>query len=233
MVKTSIDVRSIDEGRARVDELIKSADASIPADGYELTLVGYYEALQVTEELAAADPANAEWQRYLAVIYERIGNVWWANSDPTEALAAYYEAHLIRHELVKIDPADTQLQHALIAILEKISDMHAARGEYVEAVHVSMNALDLREALPHEDDPAGTSQQHAYFATLNLAAAYLEEHHPDRAPKLYRAIIDMRGLLDPVKWRETPMPLAASSPASTAPPAVSNVVSTPRSAAAA
>ena len=59
-------------------------------------LAAFEAGLAIAERLAAADPANAEWQRDLSVSWDRLGDVRVAQGDLGGALAAFEAGKAIR-----------------------------------------------------------------------------------------------------------------------------------------
>ena len=59
------------------------------------TLTSYQAALAIRERLAKADPGNAGWQRDLAVLRNKIGDVKVAQGELTAALTSYQAALVI------------------------------------------------------------------------------------------------------------------------------------------
>ena len=73
--------------------------------------------------LAAADPANTEWQRDLSISHERLGDVAVAAGDLAAARAAYQASLNIRTQLVAADPANTEWQREREAMRQKIDGL--------------------------------------------------------------------------------------------------------------
>ncbi|MBI1292255.1 hypothetical protein GC173_13610 [bacterium] len=82
----------------------------------------------VLKSHAESAPANAGWQRDLAVSYDRIGNMEAARGNLDAALVAYSEGLAIAKHLAASDTTNAGWQRGLSVSHGKIGDMEAARG---------------------------------------------------------------------------------------------------------
>jgi len=73
--------------------------------------------------LAAADPANTDWQRELSVSHNKLGDMAIRAGDLAAARAAYQAALDIMVRLAAADPANTQWQRELEGVRQKISSL--------------------------------------------------------------------------------------------------------------
>jgi hypothetical protein len=67
----------------------------------------------IAENLAKADPGNADWQRNLSVADDRVGDVQVALGHLPEALKSYQGSLAIRDRLAKADPGNAGWQRDL------------------------------------------------------------------------------------------------------------------------
>jgi hypothetical protein len=84
---------------------------------------------QQAESRAAADPANAGWQRDLSVSHNRLGDVAVAAGDLAAARAAYQASLDIRVRLAAADPANAQWQSDLAYVEGKVRDLPGSGAE--------------------------------------------------------------------------------------------------------
>jgi tetratricopeptide (TPR) repeat protein len=151
------------------DMLIDAADADAsrrPAwEGWRATddyarfdaLADYRKALAIRERLAAVDPGNVEWQRGLAVSYDRIGEIL-GESDPDAGLDEYRKALAICEKLAAADPGNKEWQRDLAGSYERIAEMLAWIGPWDAPAPSSLaeyrKALAIRERLAAADPGA-------------------------------------------------------------------------------
>ena len=83
----------------------------------------YQASLDIRTRLAAADPANTQWQRDLSVSHEKLGDVARAAGDLAAARTAYQASLDIRTRLAAADPANTGWQRDLETVRRKINDL--------------------------------------------------------------------------------------------------------------
>jgi tetratricopeptide (TPR) repeat protein len=55
-------------------------------------LKSYRDSLATGDRLAKADPTNTDWQSYLSVSYQRVGEVLQAQGNLAEALKSYHDS---------------------------------------------------------------------------------------------------------------------------------------------
>ena len=83
----------------------------------------YQASLDIAARLAAADPANTEWQRDLSISHNKLGDVAVAAGDLAAARTAYQASLDIRTRLAAADPANTQWQRDLQLAHQRINDL--------------------------------------------------------------------------------------------------------------
>ena len=91
-----------------------------PGD-YELAIKAYEEAVAVSENLVARDPASALWIGYLASKYAHLGGALKEHGDIKGALAQYTKELAIRRNLVDKDPDKVMWQNDLRGCQDRIS----------------------------------------------------------------------------------------------------------------
>jgi tetratricopeptide (TPR) repeat protein len=83
--------------------------------------------------LVDADPANSKYQRDLAVIHQRTGNMLAATGQPAQAMTHYQESLAIHETLAAADPSNTEARRDLGAAYSKMGEVHAALGSASDA----------------------------------------------------------------------------------------------------
>ena len=118
----------------------------------------YQASLDIAVRLAAADPANAGWQRDLSVSHNKLGDVAVAAGDLAAARAAYQATLDIRVRLAAADPANTERQRDLSVSHNKLGDVAIAAGDLAAARAAYQASLDISVRLAAAD-PANTEWQ--------------------------------------------------------------------------
>jgi hypothetical protein len=83
----------------------------------------YQARLDIMTRLAAADPADTDWQRELSVSHIKLGDVAIAAGDLAAARAACQASLDIRVRLAAANPANTGWQRDLEGIRQMISSL--------------------------------------------------------------------------------------------------------------
>ena len=83
--------------------------------------------------LAALDPANAEWQRSVALAQSRLGDLAFKAQDYAEAERRFTQAQAISQALTKTDPGNASRQQDLAGNLDRLGDVALMQGDPVRA----------------------------------------------------------------------------------------------------
>jgi tetratricopeptide (TPR) repeat protein len=166
--RAAVDAGRLDEAKAAFEQAaLKARDANDPRARYWATLgLGdvvmeqgnlasaqrlYQTAMAIAEPVANADPANASWQRDLAVAHNFVGNVQLAQGDLGAALKSYRSYYAIIERLAKADPGNTDWQRDLAVAHTKIGDVLRALGNLPAALAAYQASLAIRERLAKAD----------------------------------------------------------------------------------
>jgi serine/threonine protein kinase/predicted negative regulator of RcsB-dependent stress response len=128
-------------------------------------LASYRKALQLREALAAAEPANLEFQRELATNHDRIGDVLRLSGNTTGAIEHYRQALAPRQTLAAADPANLELKRELALSFQRLGDMLGLTGNPKEALEQQRQGLALLESLV-ASDPANAKARRDLFISL-------------------------------------------------------------------
>ena len=113
---------------------------------------------EIISALAAADPANAVWQRDLSVALDKLGDLAIAQGDLLAAARYFTEYNTIAACLAAADPANAAWQRDLSVALNKLGDLAAAQGDIPAAARhfTESNAVLARLA---SADPTNAAWQ--------------------------------------------------------------------------
>jgi len=129
-------------------------------------LKAFQDGLDIAQRLAAAEPANAEWQRDLSVSFNKIGDVRRAQGDLAVALKAFQDGLDIAKRLAAAEPANAEWQRDLSISFNKIGDVRRAQGDLGAALKAFQDGLDIRKRLAAAD-PANAKWQRDLFVSFN------------------------------------------------------------------
>ncbi|MEK8109407.1 hypothetical protein NKG94_41945 [Micromonospora sp. M12] len=80
----------------------------------------YQADLHIAQQLAEADPTNAQAQRDLSISHTKMGDLATARGNLDAAEAAYQASLLIRQRLAEADPTNAQAQRVLQLFRDRI-----------------------------------------------------------------------------------------------------------------
>jgi len=145
-------------------------------------LEAYTKALQITRALVAADPANRQWQRDLAICHNRRGKVLdEAGEDPEAVLQAYREGQVIAESLVCLDPDNGEWQADLAISFDRIGDVLLRQGDPAGALPLFHRALKIRCALVARDPETSPWLRNLFVSHLNVADTLTAQQNPEAA----------------------------------------------------
>jgi tetratricopeptide (TPR) repeat protein len=125
-----------------------------------------------------------QWQRDLAVLYEKVGEVLAAQGKLEEALKAYRDGLAIAEPLAAADRSNAQWQRdlgiwyrkvgeVLAASYQKVGDVRAAQGKLEEALKAYRDGFAIVERLAAADRSNTQWQRDLAVGHAKLASVYL------------------------------------------------------------
>lgn len=154
-------------------------------------LEAYQQGLSITEALVQSDPANTQWQRYLAMSQCNIADVLFAQGDSPGALNAYHAARDIAEGLARHDSTNLQWQRELAISHERIGAVLDAQGDGPRSLEAYRASLAIREALTQQD-PTNTEWQHDLFVSkVSIGEVFLNNGYSLRALNAYQAALEV------------------------------------------
>jgi len=135
-------------------------------------LLAYRDSMTIRARLAAADPANFNWQRDLSVSHERIGDILAALGDLAGAVAAYRARHEIAARLGAADRANAEWQRDLAVSYNRMGYVLRAQHDLSGALAAYRESMAIAARLAAAD-PANRESQRDLFVNLFRIATLL------------------------------------------------------------
>ena len=129
----------------------------------------YQLALKLAEQAVQQTPDNAEWQRILALVHDRTGEVLQARNDFNGALGAYQTSLQIREKLTQRDSNNADWQRDLFVSHNKIGEALLAGGNPGGAFSAFQNARKIIEKLAQQDADNADWRHDLAFAHNRIA----------------------------------------------------------------
>jgi len=107
----------------------------------------YAEALDLRQQLAAADPGDPGTQDYVTSVLQRIGDLDEKRGDLAGARIAYQQGLAIRQRLSAADPTNTDLQYYVSGLMRRIGDLALQQGDLGAARAQYEACLAIRQRL--------------------------------------------------------------------------------------
>src|SRR5262249_44108869 len=140
----------------------------------ENALAAHRKGLAIRQRLAGSDEENTQWQRDLAISYEKIGDALQAAGKLNEALASYREELAVVEHLVALEREDPRWQSDLQIVIGRIGGI-AYRFVLIRDFETALQAADQAISLA----PAKT------WLYTNRAHALMLLGHVEEARALY------------------------------------------------
>jgi len=159
--------------------------------GDPVAAMEYYEkALAISEELAAADPANGSARHDLAVCYGKIGDLLLA-TDPQRSAEFQQRQLALAEKLLESSPGEFRFLKLRAASLRKLAMAWTASGDAPAALPPLGESLELLETLRDQHSARQTLEPDLYAAHSGLADTLLSLGKTDEALAHYRQAVEL------------------------------------------
>lgn len=162
--------------------------------------VGFYERSRaIRARLAALDAANADWQRALVVIEQRLGDLAFKAQDFAAAKLRFDAALAIARKLALAEPGNAERQSDLAAALDRLSDVGMMQGDAAGAEAAVAESFRIAQGLA-ERFPENAAYQIGLISSL-VRLAMFDADPRRRLQDALRQLQQMQaeGRLDPAK----------------------------------
>lgn len=166
-------------------------NAKLQAGDQAGALVAYQESLDVARKLAAANPDDAQIQRYVAVSLHSVGEVRLQSGDRLGAVAAFDESLAILRKLSAQNPADGQLERDISISLFKVGDVKLLAGDAAGALAAYQEALAIARRLAAQDPGSAMAQRDVQSSLNRLGDIKLKTGDAAAALVLYQEGLDI------------------------------------------
>ena len=133
--------------RERSVASLELGDISVLQGDLTSALTAFERTLQISEQLAEADPSNALAQRDVSYSLGRLGDVWVTQGDLTSALTAFERMLQIDEQLAEADPSNAEAQRDVALSYYVVGQTLAEQGLTEGAVSALESALEINKAL--------------------------------------------------------------------------------------
>jgi tetratricopeptide (TPR) repeat protein/energy-coupling factor transporter ATP-binding protein EcfA2 len=162
----------------RVELLLTDSDISVSSGDITRAVQFAKDAQAAAQQLAAADPVNADWQILLYESDFRIGDGAAEQGDWKTALQRYGSAQAIVQKLVAMPSNDPAVQLKLAFVDNKVGETLQAQGNLSDALAQFYAALKIANSLAARD-ASNVDWQLAVAATETKIGLALAQRYPD------------------------------------------------------
>ena len=124
--------------------LIERGDARMAQGDVSGALESYEAGLAIATRLAASDAGNAEWQRDLAISYERLGQVSAEDKNFVKARHYWQQEIEIAERLMAADPTNADWPRFVAVVRIKLHGLGEA--DAVDQMREAISLLEVLEA---------------------------------------------------------------------------------------
>jgi tetratricopeptide (TPR) repeat protein len=126
-------------------------DVQLARGGLNTAMTEYELARSIADRVATSDPGNADWQRDLSVLFNKVGDVLVAQGNLPQALQSYRDGLAISDRLAKSDPGNAGWQRDLSVSFEKVGNVLVAQGDLPQALQSYHDSLAIIDRLAKSD----------------------------------------------------------------------------------
>ncbi len=150
-------------------------------------LASFQASLAIREQISAAEPGNADWQRNLSVSYVKIGDVLGFTEGKLEdALQAYRNGLIVAQRLAESDVSNRQWEFDISVLHERIGQVLRDQGKLDDALNSQRAGLSIRQKLAVLD-PTNVEWQHGLATSRNdIADVLMDQGKSADALQFYR-----------------------------------------------
>jgi tetratricopeptide (TPR) repeat protein len=130
----------------------------------------FAHSLAICKRMAERNPSDGDWQRYLAIMHVKVGDVWAAEGRLTEALASFRESLDISQRLAQRDPANAGWRRNLAVAHSRVGGLLEAQGRLEGAQAAFEQYLSISRRLAEEDPSNALWQRELGVAHSRLGA---------------------------------------------------------------
>jgi len=145
--------------RDRAVELCEAAYAAFTQGNIAGAYEQYKDADKLFQDLAREHPADAGAQRDLAVLNDRLGDLYVRMNKGVNALGSYERSIRIDRKLCAADPGNVQVQGDLVLSCLKLGDLYVWLAKADKAVHAYEQGLAACERLSEIAPPESLDPQ--------------------------------------------------------------------------
>jgi len=160
--------------------------------GLVQALESYRAGLAIAARLAKSDPGNAEWEHYLSVSYQKVGDVEDEQGELAQALESYRAGLAIADHLAKSDPGNARWQDLMSVFHMKVGNVELEQGQFAQAIESYQDDLAIDKRLAESDPSNADSQRDLSRSYAKLGSAYAAQKDDANAREAFetgRAII--------------------------------------------
>ena len=152
----------------------------------EAALNSYRKALEIQEQLAAANPSNIEDQKMLARIYLEVGQQILETGDSAEAENNYRKSLDIFSEALKIQPEDLKTQSDLARVWWHLAAIARAKNDFDGALEDYGRTLEIYRNLAVNDSSNKKHRRNIALTYKTMGAVLQLKHELAQALELFQ-----------------------------------------------
>jgi tetratricopeptide (TPR) repeat protein len=130
----------------------------------------FRQCVAIAERLAASDPANAAWQRDLAVSYDRVGASAQSQGNHDEAEDWLTRAKAIKERLAASDPSNAAWQRDLVVTHIQMAGVAQDQQNQEKFVSHIQDSFDLLQRMKQSGQPLDPRMEQLYQQLSGMIA---------------------------------------------------------------
>jgi tetratricopeptide (TPR) repeat protein len=173
------------------DSYYRLVDVQLADGDLQATAASSRRALDIAQQISAADPANSQARLLLAADHSYVADAVSRLGRQQEARAEMARAMSLDADLIKRNPGTPEFSHMHVSRLQAAGDIYRRSGDYQQAARYYEQGLGLLSAMGRQDPSNGGARLRRVFASNGLGFALIGMKDFPAASRMFHQVLDL------------------------------------------
>jgi tetratricopeptide (TPR) repeat protein len=173
------------------DSYYRLVDVQLADGDLQAAAASSRRALEIAQQLSAADPANSQARLLLAADYSYLADAVSRLGSQREAREDMAKAMSLDADLMKRNPGTLEFTHMHVSRLQAAGDIYRRSHDYQKAAHYYEQGLELLSAMGRQDPSNGGARLRRAFAYNGLGFALTGLRDLPAAARMFHQALDL------------------------------------------
>jgi non-specific serine/threonine protein kinase/serine/threonine-protein kinase len=173
------------------DSYYRLVDVQLADGDLRATAASSRRALDIAQQISAADPANSQARLLLAADHSYLADALSRLGRKEEARDEMAKAMSLDADLMKHNPGSPEFSHMHVSRLQAAGDIYRRSGDYRQAAHYYGQGLDLLSAMWKQDPSNGGARLRRAFASNGMGFSLIGIKDLPGASEMFQQALGM------------------------------------------